>query len=1283
MSDEVGAPVGAGVRRGAGLSGVELPEVDEVLAGALQAQGEPGVRALGLLRDAARVLSGAGGLERPAEVAESCLRGAADALLSLPGAPVTVGLKAAAAALLDAVDALDGPSASAAPPAQEPATVAGPDGGAPGGRAAGAERIPGRVTGAAPEPGPPAGGGPAGSADRAGRGRAGRGGAGAGPSAGAVRRVRDAAEVLRGQLKRPGGFHRARAAGIAVRLMGVELGGAQERALEVWGDVYGKTSGTLHGAGADPARAAVLYGEVLAAVRELMVPLPGRAARVLELAALADPGETEAIELAGWADPRATAYFFRSGPAPAWLGVLEEYAEHLLLADEVSGAWPAAPFLEHLAATAPDTARPWLAARAGQVAAGGPGALDALLRLALAGALAPAGVRSLLPYVTAPPRPGAPSGQGGFARRLAARWARTLAAGARDGDWVVVAETLLRDAVDAERAGHLALQAVLERAHAAQDAAETGPGAARAAARADLEVEEAIARQGADRLPGHDVAGLLRELTATVHGAAGGAGGAFRWARAVRGALAGLLRRDVEATAPAARHLVFDVDLDEVRLGDPAAFTGPLLARTVLDLAAADAAAGVPLAERLRAWPRIEQADPHLHARLLAAHLAAHPPHAAHPDTAAGPDAPAPVDEARQWWDRAVEVTVRLLAGRPMPEGARLAGLVLTTCPPERAEGLQRRAREALGAAPAAAEVEQVLPAGAERVDGTAEPLASWLRVWDWSPVLPEVLLDGFGALLAAVRRLCPAGPDDPRAAELLVPLKHAVALAEEDLLELAAAAGPLGAAAALAAAEDAGADGYAIRLHRLVEAGPAAWSADVPAVLAALGRAELGAFYLAAVAGAARRPGALPAGPAAAARAALDLRRTLPAVTVPGQPVPAAVLFADQALFDLLTVVWRTGADLAEDLTPALDHLHTLAEPLTRPAGPPPAPSARTAAPALDEGPAAGGEHDPAGGLLGSDPAVRALGCLLEYAAAQARAGAAVPDDVLGLVAGALAARGGDEAVVTAVGVRLPLLHRHAAQFTAAHPELYDLAPGRVTPAAAWLRWGGYDPLLLAALGRTRLLDAVRGHLPGADRHLARTLLTGTGDVLGEAPAAWRELATGPEGAAAVSRLLAALAADAPRRPGPGGDPLGPAARTAVATAARWWTAALDAGLPPGALAAAGDFADTAFDDRVWLPLARRSAAHTPAQTCAGDVAERAAAHPFEDDALLLAAHLLTRPAPDPWYDIEVRAHARTLLLAAEAGTAPGRPAATDLLRRALVEAGEVDLARTTSTTG
>ncbi|WP_043386798.1 helix-turn-helix domain-containing protein [Streptomyces mutabilis] len=55
-------------------------------------------------------------------------------------------------------------------------------------------------------------------------------------------------------------------------------------------------------------------------------------------------------------------------------------------------------------------------------------------------------------------------------------------------------------------------------------------------------------------------------------------------------------------------------------------------------------------------------------------------------------------------------------------------------------------------------------------------------------------------------------------------------------------------------------------------------------------------------------------------------------------------------------------------------------------------------------------------------------------------------------------------------------------------------------------------------------------------------------------------------------------------------GEPT-PTARTGAETPLVWWTAALDVGLPPGALADAGS-----FPDEVWLPLARRSAAHTPA---------------------------------------------------------------------------------------
>ncbi|MFF1962483.1 hypothetical protein ACFVW5_02485 [Streptomyces sp. NPDC058232] len=166
------------------------------------------------------------------------------------------------------------------------------------------------------------------------------------------------------------------------------------------------------------------------------------------------------------------------------------------------------------------------------------------------------------------------------------------------------------------------------------------------------------------------------------------------------------------------------------------------------------------------------------------------------------------------------------------------------------------------------------------------------------------------------------------------------------------------------------------------------------------------------------------------------------------------------------------------------------------------------------------------------------------------------------------------------------------------------------------------------------------------------------------------RELAAGSGGAAAASYLLMMLALLKPRRPRPGAAARGRAARATMDVAHVWWAAALDADLPPGALAGAGYFAK-ALPDEVWLSLARRSAEHTPAQTCADKVAERAAGHPRSPDALLLAAHLLTRPALGPLYDAEVRRHARALLQAAVALPGAERPAQTEQLRRALVELG------------
>ncbi|WP_411101066.1 hypothetical protein [Streptomyces sp. x-45] len=1230
MSNEVRAPVGA--------SG--MPEVDDVLAAALEARGEPGVRALGLLRDAYRMLTGEG-FVRPAEVAAACVRSAADALLSLPGSPATAGLKPAAQNLLAAVDAFPPPTAEDSSPGK-PAAVAD---------------TPGTNSNSGAPKGPP-------TAARAG-----------------WERVSAAADVLRGELQRPGGFHRARARGIVERLTGVTLGTAQETALDVWGAVYGVASGILHGGAAGPGEAVRLYTEILGAARELLVPLADRAARVLELSALQQPGAAEAAELARWADPRATDYFFRCGPATAWLNVLQEHAPHLLMPDgAVGGRWSAAPFLNHVAQKDPNTVRAWLAAptdddpataRAQQVAAAGRPALDALLTLAVRhrDAVDAGQLRAVLAD------PGVRDGGGaavGTTLRLAARWARVIPRTERTREWILVVEALLAGAVEDEHAGHQSLRAVAERMAAAEaqaaDALADGGNVAAAkevlaaALMHEEEMRELIAEEGSARLPGHEVAVLLRELACTAY-PAGRAAAQHPNLRMIRAALAGLLARDTELLPAAARPLVYGADLAQGNAQDPAAYSGPQLARTLLDLAAADADVGVHLAERTRRLARVAAVDGRLHDRLLAAHLAARPP----ADCAAAADGLG----GQEWWDQAVVLVVRLVADRPAPETARLVDLVLGACPPERAAQLEADVRTALGTPPPPVLLEEVLPADAEQADGKAEPLAGWLRVWDWSPVLPARLLAGWEPVLDAVRRLKPAGPPDPRTAPVLEPVTETTVLDAEDLAEVAAARRPAAAAAALAAAEDAGADGYAMVLHRLVAADPAAWTADVPAVLAALQLPELGAFYLAAAAVLADRPDALHDGALAdAVTAVLDVHRRLDetapttgAATAENQS--AARSFADQALFDLITTVWRTDTAIPGDQEKTiLARLHALATPLTRPAA---VPASDT--PVDAPGPADGGTADAP--LLGSSPSVRALGCLLEYAVHQARTRGEMPADVLQALSGALTARGDQDAVATAIGVRLPALHRYAPAFTAAHrTALHGLALGRPSPAASWLRWGAPDREVLAALERAELLATLRDARPGVAAHTAAALLADPA-LLGDPTTFWAELATGAGGVEATVLLLAAIASRTPRTDGP----LPPDVSDRLAAAADLWRAALTAGLPPGALAGAGAFADASLDEDLWLPLMRASAEHTPTLADADLVAERAARHPDHEDALHLTAQMVTHSA-GTGQNAAVRRHARALLDAATALSQDERPSEVQKLRTVLVNAGDVDAA-------
>ncbi|MER0476762.1 hypothetical protein ABR737_00015 [Streptomyces sp. Edi2] len=119
--------------------------------------------------------------------------------------------------------------------------------------------------------------------------------------------------------------------------------------------------------------------------------------------------------------------------------------------------------------------------------------------------------------------------------------------------------------------------------------------------------------------------------------------------------------------------------------------------------------------------------------------------------------------------------------------------------------------------------------------------------------------------------------------------------------------------------------------------ADPAAWTADVPAVLDALEAPVLRAFYLVAVQEAADQIGALPGG---------NLVHLHTPEPEPGPgPAPAQSLehSAQAALFGLLAAAWTRPAGptgLGALLPAALDRLRALAEPLAHPQLPSPRPA-------------------------------------------------------------------------------------------------------------------------------------------------------------------------------------------------------------------------------------------------------------------------------------------------------------------------------------------------------
>jgi hypothetical protein len=163
-------------------------------------------------------------------------------------------------------------------------------------------------------------------------------------------------ETLRAEIDRPGGYHARRLLEVIRRHTGREPLPQQEAAAAQWARLVGEAAGGLH-ANLDDKGAARLYVRTRGAIDNLFSPLIGRLDAIDRVLAVASPGAQERARLLAWAsDPRALEYFFATARGKQWLDLLDETA----LLDPGDRGWLALPFLNQLAAGAPDAVADWL-----------------------------------------------------------------------------------------------------------------------------------------------------------------------------------------------------------------------------------------------------------------------------------------------------------------------------------------------------------------------------------------------------------------------------------------------------------------------------------------------------------------------------------------------------------------------------------------------------------------------------------------------------------------------------------------------------------------------------------------------------------------------------------------------------------------------------------------------------------------------------------------------------------------------------------------------------------
>ncbi|MFE8018250.1 hypothetical protein ACFU3O_36655 [Streptomyces antibioticus] len=360
-----------------------------------------------------------------------------------------------------------------------------------------------------------------------------------------------------GQEKSAGKFRPRQVAHLVNRYHGTAPGPGEEEAFRAWSKFYGRTSGSLHGGGAeDEASTQRLVSDFLAHVEQLLLDLPALAPLLVSLARNEMPSAADAAAVAAIHQPRAIRWFFANAVSPAWLDLVNT---DRLLPD--AGRWLAQPYLERVAQSDSRRVLEWLGEHRGAFTGADPAVLAGLLRVA--GAIGGASAPVVWTVVR----------QDGTVETLWRHlvvWLVDVPADERDVDWVEVAKRVLLCVVENSAGQYWELQA------------------------------------------------QLADLQRAAYGPDGARDGAV--VRAVRGAVKAVVEAAVTSEVEQAELDRAD-DLRQVVSADDFGPSATRIAvRARLDFARTEFQHGVTLAERTAGWPNLpgpsRWAD-----RVLAAHL--------------------------------------------------------------------------------------------------------------------------------------------------------------------------------------------------------------------------------------------------------------------------------------------------------------------------------------------------------------------------------------------------------------------------------------------------------------------------------------------------------------------------------------------------------------------------------------------------------------------------------------------------------------------------------------